>query len=229
MDSIFDSFTFFVLNTELEDDDTPTGGISFYGETVSDFLKDTDLPCSISVSELNKHLVACGIRPINNGYKCGGCVRCEKRDRPNETGYHCTAQNYTLDIDPENEACCAYWDKAEQEKLDRIYAEKFGAEKQERWKIYSKKPPVKLPIVFDGFGMIPVCPVCKEETYSTEQCNWCGQRFIQDEEIEEYNRPGPEETIICVICGQKTLTGVRSKYNGHFHGCCKSCGAVIME
>lgn len=36
----------------------------------------------------------------------------------------------------------------------------------------------------DGYGMIPECPICGEMPYSTEQCYWCGQRFVQDEEVE---------------------------------------------
>ena len=32
--------------------------------------------------------------------KCGGCVRCQPRERKCETGYHCTTQPYTKDISP---------------------------------------------------------------------------------------------------------------------------------
>ena len=69
---------------------------------------------------------------------------------------------------------------------------------------------------------------CGDMPYSTEQCYWCGQRFLQDEDIEEYNTIS-EETIKCPFCGKKTMVGTRSKYNNHFHGKCVNCGVVIME
>lgn len=52
-----------VLDLELEDDDTETGGTSFAGETVRDFLEEAD--CEITtLEELNEALTGCGIRPI---------------------------------------------------------------------------------------------------------------------------------------------------------------------
>ena len=61
--------------------------------------------------------------------------------------------------------------------------------------------------------MIPECPICGEMPYSTEQCYWCGQRFVQDEEVEEYATP---QTIKgnCFNCGADVVIHV-SKYNGH--------------
>lgn len=56
----------YILDIELEDDDTEYGGIAFLGETVRDFLDafdDEDRPHDID--ELNKTLVECGIKPIN--------------------------------------------------------------------------------------------------------------------------------------------------------------------
>lgn len=50
-----------VLKFELEDDNTTYGGVSFLGETVADFIGDTHY---WSIEELNKDLVACGIKPI---------------------------------------------------------------------------------------------------------------------------------------------------------------------
>lgn len=90
-----------------------------------------------------------------------------------------------------------------------------------------KNPPVKLPIVFDGYGNIPECPSCGEMPYSTEQCIFCGQKFIQDEEVEEYNKPN-FVTEKCPLCGGE-MVGTRSKYNGHFHGSCKNCGVSVIE
>ena len=48
----------------LIDDDTPTGGVSFHGETVHDFMMECDLDPDISLEEFNKILTACGIEPI---------------------------------------------------------------------------------------------------------------------------------------------------------------------
>lgn len=53
------------LNYELEDDDTEVGGVSFNGETVEDFIGDTDLKPDDDLDTLNKALVSCGIRPVN--------------------------------------------------------------------------------------------------------------------------------------------------------------------
>lgn len=51
----------------------------------------------------------------------------------------------------------------------------------------------KTPNHNDGYGMIPECPICGEMPYSTKQCHWCGQRFIQDKEVEEYEKPLTKE------------------------------------
>jgi hypothetical protein len=56
------------LDYELEDDDTETGGISFNGETVRDFIGDTDMSEDDTLDNLNKALVSCGIKPISEGY-----------------------------------------------------------------------------------------------------------------------------------------------------------------
>lgn len=160
--------------------------------------------------------------------KCGGCVRFEERWGEEERGtYHCCRQNYKIDKYPDDIACEQYWDRAEKEKKDRELEAKIERERKKKWAIYANEPPVKLPIVFDGYGNIPECPVCHEMPYSTEQCYWCGQRFIQDEEVEEYTQPNIVE-IKCFICGGK-MVGTKSKYNGHFHGQCLDCGAIIME
>ncbi len=52
------------LAQELEDDNTPTGGVGFLGETLADFIEEANLSPDISVSEVNKVLSECGIRPI---------------------------------------------------------------------------------------------------------------------------------------------------------------------
>ena len=98
--------------------------------------------------------------------------------------------------------------------------------RKELWNIYSKREPIKLPIVNDGYGMIPECPICGEMPYSTEQCHWCGQRFIQDEEVKEYAKPLTKE-VTCFSCGRKVTASV-SKYNGHISYHCQ-CGTSFIE
>lgn len=53
-----------VLNTELKDDETETGGIEYPGETVSNFIGYTDLSLDDSIELLNKELKDSGIKPI---------------------------------------------------------------------------------------------------------------------------------------------------------------------
>lgn len=165
--------------------------------------------------------------------KCGGCVRCKKRDHAyydtKAEGYHCMKLYYDIDITPDDKACVDYWDKAEEDRLDKLHEEDIEKRRKELWAIYSKRKPIKLPLINDGYGIIPECPVCGEMPYSTEQCHWCGQKFIEDEEIREYNKV-EEETMTCPSCGAKDgFVYVRSKYNGHKHGTCKVCGMRIME
>lgn len=49
---------------ELRDDGSKTGGISFHGECVYDFLEENGLSPDISLNELNKALRECGIEEI---------------------------------------------------------------------------------------------------------------------------------------------------------------------
>ena len=160
--------------------------------------------------------------------KCAGCVRCEKRNSygRKKYGYHCMMQNYDIDIDPTDKACVHWWNKEEHERIERLNDEAQENRRKELWKIYAKKDPIKLPIVNDGYGMIPECPICGEMPYSTEQCYWCGQRFVQDEEVEEYATP---QTINgnCFNCGADVVIHV-SKYNGHKSYHCNKCGCSIM-
>ncbi|MEY8369771.1 hypothetical protein AALA24_13545 [Anaerovoracaceae bacterium 42-11] len=158
--------------------------------------------------------------------KCSECVRFKEREEKRGT-FHCWRQNYKIDKYPDDDACDKYWDRAEQERKDREHDAERERERKKKWAMYANKPPVKLLIEFDGYGDIPVCPVCGDLPYSMEQCYWCGQRFIQDEEIEEYNKPDVVE-MKCFVCGGK-MVGTISKYNGHFHGQCEECGATIIQ
>lgn len=50
----------------LEDDDTSTGGTSFQGETLEDFLEELDYCQTIrTIKDVNKALIECGIKPVN--------------------------------------------------------------------------------------------------------------------------------------------------------------------
>ena len=165
--------------------------------------------------------------------KCGGCVRCGERDhiyQGKKEGYHCAKLPYDRDISPDDKACVDYWDRAEEERLEKLHNEDVENRRKELWAIYSKREPVKLPIVLDEFGgRIPQCPTCGEMPYDTEQCHWCGQRFIQDKELEEYLKD-EEWYEDCPSCGSKgTLKIGRSNYNGHKHGSCSACGMSWIE
>lgn len=97
-------------------------------------------------------------------------------------------------------------------------------------KINGLKEPVKIEWQksYDD-GIYPKCPSCGEMPYSYERCVFCGQKFIQDDpKLQEYAEEPPQETIQCMICGG-TVVGKRAKSNGHFHGQCDKCGAIVME
>ena len=162
---------------------------------------------------------------------CGGCVRCEKRDHayhgtPAE-GWHCTMRGYDIDITPEHRACVDYWDRAEREHAEKEHEDAVEKRRAELWAVYAQREPVKLPIVEDYGGRIPQCPVCGEMPYSTEQCHWCGQRFIQDEEVTEYAAPKTIEWM-CSNCGTLGRASI-SKYNGHKSFKCENCGFAFIE
>lgn len=50
----------------LEDDDTSTGGVTFQGETLEDFLEELNYCQTIrTIKDVNNALIECGIKPIN--------------------------------------------------------------------------------------------------------------------------------------------------------------------
>ena len=52
-----------------------------------------------------------------------------------------------------------------------------------------KAPPLPLECEPDitGCGMgWPICPACGEMPYSTDQCLFCGQRFVGDEVVKKH-------------------------------------------
>lgn len=60
-----------VLHVVLQDDETSTGGLAFEGEMVKDFIADPDMLLTTNdyVSELNKALIECGIKPLSVSVK----------------------------------------------------------------------------------------------------------------------------------------------------------------
>ena len=54
-----------ILDIELDDDETATGGIAFAGETVRDFLDESKLAKDEPISALDEALKECGIEPLN--------------------------------------------------------------------------------------------------------------------------------------------------------------------
>lgn len=52
------------LDYELVDDDTLTGGTSFCGETLRDFLDEVGMGYNTPLPIINKALRDCGIEPI---------------------------------------------------------------------------------------------------------------------------------------------------------------------
>lgn len=71
--------------------------------------------------------------------KCGGCHRCELRDHGDKGGYHCCMQAWDIDITPDDKACVHYWDREEQEKLDRLHQEDIEKRREELWAIYAER------------------------------------------------------------------------------------------
>lgn len=168
-------------------------------------------------------------QPIPDEYKtetCNGCVRC-RDGTPKKPGWHCTMQGPDIVISPENNACKNFWNKKRQEELRTLHELDVENRRKELWAIYAKKEPVKLPIVHDGYGYIPQCPICGEMPYSMEQCHWCGQRFIRDKKIKEYEKPLTENGT-CPNCGAEITIHI-SRYNGHKSYHCEKCGSTIMQ
>ena len=55
------------LDVVLKDDKTETGGTSFMGETLKDFLDELEIDYNTPIGDVNKTLVDCGIQPIMFG------------------------------------------------------------------------------------------------------------------------------------------------------------------
>lgn len=52
------------LDYELYDDETESGGISFIGETLKDFIEEAGMSENTSIKHINDILKQCGIKPI---------------------------------------------------------------------------------------------------------------------------------------------------------------------
>jgi len=160
------------------------------------------------------------------GKTCGECVRCEPNRRDPEK-WRCTMRSSKVEITPEHKACVSFWDLEEHQRIEFLKIKDTEERREELRTIYSQKEPIKLPILFDGYGRIPKCPVCGEMPYSTEQCHWCGQRFIQDEAVQKYSE-SKTVPFTCPSCGKEGIANI-SAYNGHKHFKCKECGCSFMQ
>ena len=103
-------------------------------------------------------------------------------DQSFSIGYHKEEERLT----PNEEACLLYCERAEQETLDAAgqqeleefcmhEAQKQEEDRQRKWSIYARRPPIKLPVARQT--NISVCPNCDNELHGQTQCYWCGQRF----------------------------------------------------
>ena len=100
------------------------------------------------------------------------------------------------------------------------------AEQPKRWA--KSRPPVVLPFVEDyGGGMFPECPTCHEMPYSTKECYWCGQRFIQDKTVKEHAIPHTEQGT-CPNCGAPVEIQIANS-NNHRSYHCNECGCTVMS
>ena len=64
-----------ILDLILEDNNSPFGGVSFYNETLGDFLCDvSDASECPRAEEINSLLKSCGIKPIKYNYRCDTCA-----------------------------------------------------------------------------------------------------------------------------------------------------------
>lgn len=91
----------------------------------------------------------------------------------------------------------------------------------------------ELPVQWekDDGREVPTCPSCGDWIFNTKRCELCGQKLKKDKKLEEWFTEVPEiKHMDCFLCGGKdTYEYTESKYNGHKHGKCTKCGAVIVE
>lgn len=156
----------------------------------------------------------------------GECFRCIKSK---DGGHTCAAINHKgLRISADGPACKNFISRNALEKQWKKEDRKAEKERKRKWAVNEKNDPVRLKLVNDGEGIIPECPVCGEMPYSTKQCYWCGQKFIQTDEVQEYAKP-KKRKVECFVCGSTNCIETISNYNSHKHIYCQDCGMLIME
>lgn len=173
---------------------------------------------------------------IKGKHFCGGCVR-YTQDWRNPERYHCSGALRDGAVCENTPACKDYWDRKAQTEMEEEYARKDEEERQEKIRQNWNKPPLpafweKDYLVYQEkeSGAMPFCPNCGEPLYDTDRCYFCGQKILQDKEMENFMAPPSEEHLDCPVCGGKgTFVCIRSKYNGHRHGRCSRCGSAVME
>lgn len=157
-------------------------------------------------------------------HTCKECVRFRQK---NDGVCKCTSIKNPNTINPDDAACRDYWDKSIYEAHEKAWKEEQERERLAAIEKGKLNPPVELPIVFDGYGEIPICPNCNNPPYNYEQCQCCGQRFLPSKDIEIYRKPLTEE-MTCFNCGNP-VTAIKSRYNGHRHFKCEKCGCAFIE
>lgn len=169
---------------------------------------------------------------------CGTCVRYTE-DRQLPGSYRCTGYGMrNAKITFASPACEHYWDLEEQRRLDSDIQERKERERMKRWDANRDKPPITIrwERTFDGCRddftePMPFCGNCGEPLYDTEEgrCYFCGQAFLRDLTLDEWESPPETEHMDCPHCGgEGTFEFVRAKPNGHIHGKCAKCGTVIL-
>lgn len=155
------------------------------------------------------------------------CTSVHKKDEPHANDKGCKRHQYRW-----------LWNLRHWWRWDFQYTLKRWFDIHIRCPIGRLRKPVPIKWV-DSFDYVrnkiipesePQCPHCGEMAYRYSECVFCGQRFVQDEKTRMAAEPPKEEVDDCFMCGGKgTLKGHRAKLNGHFHGKCEQCGAVIIE
>lgn len=183
----------------------------------------------------------------NNGdttkMTCGGCVRFEKRNRNSEDGRCFWRQERKAVVYSSDAACENYSDLKEKQERESQKRMREEQERQELWKRNENNPPMLPMLEFDCDGMpgdeafaCPICPNCREVLYEYEdpdesdgsvRCYFCGQRIIQEDQIDETK---VIKTTDCYHCGGiRTFEYTATRYSNCKEGHCSRCGMQTIE
>ena len=171
---------------------------------------------------------------VDDDVTCSGCVRYHERMNFGVKDTYCQMLGKGH-VEPTDKCCRQYWDRELLEKSREEYERKEEEERLARIEGNKDKPPVEIAWAaeYDGATdsafLAPECPVCHKYPYSTEQCYFCGTKFIQDDPAllayKEENTGTKEETSTCPKCGGVFHT-ISFKRNGEWrfsNGWCEGC------